>query len=144
MKIAINRESYIGFDLSDEAWAYIGLERSRYSESDINTPEFRTNPKLIECIEVLGERVNYSGWGETDLCIIEIPDEVDQWHIASSDGREYVREGPPIRLLETMQDNRYTIELNGEVLVERRTWELEYSDEYIYRFSMYGRENNSD
>lgn len=142
MKIAINNESYSVFDLSDEAWEYIGLKRSEHSDSDIDTPEFRTNPKLIECIEVLGDRVNYpSGWVETDISIIEIPDEVKQWHIAEYEGKEYVREGLPIELSETKQDNRYVIELNGKVLVSRQTWELDFSDEYYYRFSTYGQKN---
>ena len=59
MKIVISGRNYSGFGLSDEAWAYIGLNKSDYTKSDrSSSPKFRSNPKLVECVEVLGEPAN--------------------------------------------------------------------------------------
>ena len=58
MKIVINND-YGGFQLSDEAWNYLGLDpQDTNTRQRIDTPEFRSNPKLVECVEALGERAN--------------------------------------------------------------------------------------
>ena len=84
MKIVINT-CFGGYELSEKAYEYLGLPW------DGNGNEFeddRTNPKLIECVEKLGEEAN----GElAELHIIEIPDDV-KWEINDYDGYETVEE----------------------------------------------------
>lgn len=76
MKIVINR-SFGGFGLSKEAIDYLGY----------NTRN-RTDPKLVECVELLGSRAN----GEyAELKVVEIPDDVE-WYIREYDGMEEVHE----------------------------------------------------
>lgn len=82
MKIVINK-CYGGFGLSEAAKAEMGLPPGGY---DGNLD--RTDPKLIETVEKLGEAAN---GGFADLEIIEIPDEIE-WEIFDYDGIETVRE----------------------------------------------------
>ena len=86
MKIAINK-CYGGFTLSEEAYKFLGLEwdefGGKYSDDDS-----RTDPKLIECIETLGEKANGRF---AYLTVIEIPDDIE-WEIDSYDGVETVHE----------------------------------------------------
>lgn len=84
MKVVING-CYGGFSLSDEALAYLGIPGgSRYSYEDD-----RTNPKLVECVEKLGEAVNHDS--ATYLYVVEVPDDV-KWTITDYDGLEQVEE----------------------------------------------------
>lgn len=84
MKVVING-CYGGFSLSDEALAYLGIPGgSRYAYEDD-----RTNPKLVECVEKLGEAASH-GLGSS-LYVVEVPDDV-KWIITDYDGIEQVEE----------------------------------------------------
>lgn len=84
MKVVING-CYGGFSLSDEALAYLGIPGgSRFSYDDD-----RANPKLVECVEKLGEAVNHDS--ATYLYVVEVPDDV-KWTITDYDGLEQVEE----------------------------------------------------
>ena len=86
MKVVLNK-CYGGFSLSKEAYKYLGLKWDgygyKYSEYDK-----RTDPKLIKCVEKLGEKANGR---YADLRVVEIPDDV-VWEISSYDGIETVEE----------------------------------------------------
>lgn len=84
MKVVING-CYGGFSLSDEALAYLGIPGgSRFSYEDD-----RANPKLVECVEKLGEAVNHDS--ASCLYVVEVPDDV-KWTITDYDGIEQVEE----------------------------------------------------
>lgn len=82
-KVVING-CYGGYRLSETALDYLGLDHEdRYAfEND------RTNPKLVECVEKLGEAAStmYSA-----LYVVEVPDDV-KWTITEYDGIEQVEE----------------------------------------------------
>jgi len=84
MKVVINR-CYGGFQLSLEAYDYLGIPWDDYGFAFY---EDRANPKLVECVETLGEKANGRC---ARLKIVEIPDDV-KWHIAEYDGWEWVAE----------------------------------------------------
>lgn len=86
MKIVVNK-CYGGFSLSEKAYEFLGLEWDGfgYKYSDDN---LRTDTKLIECVETLGEEAN-GRWAR--LAVVEIPDDVD-WEIDNYDGIETIRE----------------------------------------------------
>lgn len=84
MKVVING-CYGGYSLSDEALAYLGIPGgSRYAYDDD-----RANPKLVECVEKLGEAASH-GLGSS-LYVVEVPDDV-KWIITDYDGVEQVEE----------------------------------------------------
>ena len=84
MKVVING-CYGGYSLSDEALAYLGIPGgSRYTYDDD-----RANPKLVECVEKLGEAASH-GLGSS-LYVVEVPDDVE-WTITDYDGIEQVEE----------------------------------------------------
>ena len=86
MKIVINT-CYGGFTLSKEAYEFLGLDydgREYDYEDDLN----RDDPKLIECVELLGDA---AAGNCAELKIVEIPDDVE-WCIEEYDGREKVAE----------------------------------------------------
>ena len=84
MKVVING-CYGGYSLSDEALAYRGIPGgSRYAYDDD-----RANPKLVECVEKLGEAVNHDS--ASYLYVVEVPDDV-KWTITDYDGLEQVEE----------------------------------------------------
>lgn len=86
MKIAVN-SCYGGFGLSKEAYDFLGLEWDNCGYH-YRADEMRTDPKLIECIEKLGEKAN----GQfASLRVVEIPDDVE-WEIEDYDGAEWVAE----------------------------------------------------
>lgn len=85
MKIAINT-SYGGFSLSKEAYEFLGMTWDGYGYA--YTDEKRTDQKLIECIETLGEKANGRC---ASLKVVDIPDDVN-WIINEYDGREAVEE----------------------------------------------------
>ena len=76
MKIVINR-CYGGFSVSDEVCKEMGLDYPHQAE------EYRTDPKLIELVETLGEKANGS---YARLQVVEIPDEATDYYIEDYDG----------------------------------------------------------
>jgi hypothetical protein len=85
MKIVIN-VCFGGYSLSAEAYSELGIPWDGYGyeyEGD------RTNPKLVEVVEKLGEEAADGRFSK--LKVIEIPDDVD-WYIDEYDGSETVRE----------------------------------------------------
>ena len=86
MKIVINT-CYGGFTLSKEAYDFLGLDyddREYDYEDDFN----RDDPRLIECVELLG---GAAAGNFAKLKIVEIPDDV-KWRIEEYDGKEKVVE----------------------------------------------------
>ena len=83
MKIVVNK-CYGGFGLSEAAYNFLGLEWDGYGYADIP----RNDPKLVECVETLGDKVNGRC---AQLCITEIPDDID-WVIEEYDEKEWVVE----------------------------------------------------
>lgn len=84
MKIVINK-CYGGYSLSREAYEFLGLT---WDDCGYEFSEDRSNPKLVECVETLGENAN----GDfAELRVVEIPDDVD-WEIEDYDGIEWVSE----------------------------------------------------
>lgn len=80
MKIVINR-CYGGFDLSEKAMKFLGVGSE--------WPDIaRNDPKLVECVEKLGEEANGT---YAELKVVEIPDDVN-WEIGEYDGLEWVEE----------------------------------------------------
>ena len=86
MKIVINT-SFGRFYLSKEACKFLGLECKEDEICDLFDND-RTNPKLIECVEQLGEAANGPC---SELKIVEIPDGA-QYIIADYDGKEHIAE----------------------------------------------------
>lgn len=84
MKIVINK-CYGGYSLSREAYEFLGLTWDDYG---YEFSEDRSNPKLVECVETLGESANGAF---AELEVVEIPDDVD-WEIEDYDGVEWVSE----------------------------------------------------
>ena len=84
MKIVINK-CYGGYSLSREAYEFLGLTWDDYGY-EFN--EDRSNPKLVECVETLGESASGAF---AELKVVEIPDDVD-WEIEDYDGVEWVSE----------------------------------------------------
>ena len=58
------------------------------TEFDTHCFENRINPKLIECIEMLGEKANGN---YASLKVVDIPDDVN-WTISEYDGKETIEE----------------------------------------------------
>ena len=86
MKVAINTH-WGGFALSKEAYDYLGIEWDGYGYK-YSAESKRNDPKLIECIETLGEKANGS---HAQIKIVEIPDDI-KWEIGNYDGKEWVEE----------------------------------------------------
>ena len=86
MKIVVNR-CYGGFSLSQKAYEFLGLKWDdfgfKYKDHDL-----RTDPKLIECVETLGEDAN-GRWAVLE--VVEIPDNIS-WEIDEYDGVETIHE----------------------------------------------------
>ena len=84
MKVVINR-CFGGYCLSEEAYNYLGM---RWDEFGFAFSEARNDPRLVECVETLGERAS----GDVaKLKVVEVPDNV-QWYISDYDGVEEVHE----------------------------------------------------
>lgn len=81
MKVIINR-CYGGFGLSEKAKQMLGIEYDFELEQD------RTNPKLVEVVEKLGEVANAK---YAELKVVEVPDDV-KWRIEDYDGMETIHE----------------------------------------------------
>ena len=88
MKIVINVR-FGGFGLSEKAYKYLGLKWDGYGYAySHNDDEERTDIKLVECVEKLGEEAS----GElAKLKVVEIPDGID-WYIHDYDGVEEIHE----------------------------------------------------
>lgn len=84
MKIVINK-CYGGFELSKKAYEYLGLAWDGYGYKYDNN---RADPKLVECVETLGD---IASGHLAELKVVEIPDDVD-WYIDEYDGVEWVAE----------------------------------------------------
>ena len=80
MKIVINR-CWGGFSLSQEAADYLGLEHGYVTVN-------RDDPKLVECVEALGDRANGKF---AELKVVEIPDGIE-WYIDNYEGMEKIHE----------------------------------------------------
>lgn len=81
MKIVINT-CFGGFGLSAEALAALGLE------SDSSLYDDRTNPRLIDVVERLGENADGP---HAELKVVEIPNGIE-WSIHEYDGTESIHE----------------------------------------------------
>ena len=88
IKIVINA-CFGGFRLSKEAYDYLGLEWDEYGDA-FSWPDGdrRTDPKLVECVETLGEKASGN---LSRLKVVEVPANVD-WSIEDYDGSETVCE----------------------------------------------------
>ena len=86
MKVVINR-CYGGFSLSEKAYEYLGIPWDEYGFK-CRDKEDRTNLKLVECVEKLGEDANGTF---AELKVVDIPDGVE-WEIEEYDGMEWVAE----------------------------------------------------
>ncbi len=86
MKIVLNK-CYGGFSLSEEAYKFLGLEWDGYGY-DYNSQEKRSDEKLVECVEALG---NKAGGRFSRLVVVEIPDDIE-FEIDSYDGVETLHE----------------------------------------------------
>ena len=86
MKVVINR-CFGGFGLSEKAYEFLGVEWDGFGYK-YNGYDFRTDTKLVECVETLGEEANgiYA-----ELKVVEIPDDVE-WEIDYYDGIETIHE----------------------------------------------------
>lgn len=86
MKVVINAD-FGGFSLSKEAFDFLSISFDRYGYKYADK-EMRDNPKLVECVEKLGEKAN-------GLCaklkVVEIPDDVE-WELYEYDGFESIHE----------------------------------------------------
>ena len=84
MKVVINK-CFGGYSLSKEAYKYLGLSWGGYG---YKFQDDRTNPKLVEVVEKLGEKAN----GQfADLKVVEIPNNIN-WFISDYDGIEKIEE----------------------------------------------------
>ena len=84
IKVVIN-DCFGGYGLSREAYEFLGMPWDNYGYA---YEDDRTNPKLIECVETLGERASGRC---ASLTVVEIPDNVD-WYIDDYDGSESIEE----------------------------------------------------
>lgn len=86
MKKIIINYCYGRFDLSIEALDFMGIKINDWPRINRNDPAFRENPKLVECVETLGDRVDTD---DSRLAIEEIPDNAE-WKIVSDNGWEEI------------------------------------------------------
>lgn len=84
MEIVINR-CYGGFSLSKSACERLGFDYP-YSHSYYDK-ELRSNPRLVECVRVLG---HFASGSYAKLAIVEIPSDVTDWEINDYDGAESI------------------------------------------------------
>jgi hypothetical protein len=76
---------YGGYALSEEAYKYLDLPWDGYGYEFDN---HRENPRLIEVVEVLGNKANGRS---ANLIVVEVPDDAE-WYIDEYDGYETIRE----------------------------------------------------
>lgn len=88
MKVVVNR-CFGGFSLSEAAYGELGIPWDGGSFGmGFAFKNDRTNPKLIEVVEKLGDAASGNC---ARLRVVEIPDGID-WEIDDYDGSETVRE----------------------------------------------------
>jgi hypothetical protein len=84
MKVVINK-CYGGYGLSKAAYKFL---RKKWDGYGFAFFEDRVNPKLVKCVEALGEEAD----GDcAKLKVVEIPDGVD-FEIKEHDGFEHIAE----------------------------------------------------
>lgn len=92
MKIAISK-SFGGFCLSEAAVEVCkagGLDINHYGHDSNRLDVPRNHPVLVQTIEGLGHKAS----GRlSEVGLVEIPDDVDDWYIIDYDGMESVHEG---------------------------------------------------
>lgn len=86
MKVVIN-SCFGGFSLSEKAYEYMGIPWDGHGHAFWRYNE-RTDPKLVECVEALGDEAN--GWA-AELKVVEIPDGIE-WVLDDYDGIETIHE----------------------------------------------------
>ena len=86
-RIVVNKK-FGGFSLSDYAVLLLEREGIDCQRGRRDDNEFRTDPKVIEVVEKLGQKANGSA---AALVVVDVPDDV-QWYIDGFDGVETVRE----------------------------------------------------
>lgn len=96
MKIAVNK-CFGGFALSKELYNILGIEWDGYGYLDNgdlgiksdNYLAYRSDPRLIEAIEKIGEEKASGALAK--VCIVDIPDGIE-WEIDEYDGIESIHE----------------------------------------------------
>ena len=96
MKVVISKCG--DFGLSDKAVQML-IDTGRFNEDDyfdFKTDEERTDPDLVNVIEILNSRYEDTGKFYSDLQVVEIPDDVE-WYIdtlidSGEDTYEIIRE----------------------------------------------------
>lgn len=83
MKVVIN-VCYGGFSVSRAVYEAMGREWDGYGYDFIDS---RTDPKLVEVIERLGNKANGSC---ANLHVVDIPDDATDWEISEYDGSEEI------------------------------------------------------
>jgi hypothetical protein len=73
--------------LSEKAYEFLGLEWDGYGYK-YSGYDLRTDAKLVECVETLGEKADGRF---AELKVVEIPDDVE-WEIDEYDGLETIHE----------------------------------------------------
>lgn len=85
MKVVINI-CYGGFGLSEAAYKMLGPEWDKYGF--VYNRDNRTDPKLVACVEELGDQASGRF---AKLTVVEIPDNIE-WEIEEYDGQEWISE----------------------------------------------------
>lgn len=88
MKIVLNK-CCGGYALSEEAYKYMGMEFSPYEKEigcGVAFENDRSNFKLVECVEVLGDKASDAC---SKLVVVEIPDGIS-YEINDDIGYEWV------------------------------------------------------
>lgn len=85
MKIVINTQG--NFSLSKKACEFLGIPCEKGGREFFEEDK-RIDPKLIECVEKLGEKANGCG---SRLKVVEIPDDVN-WVIKNWGREEWISE----------------------------------------------------
>lgn len=86
MKVVINK-CFGGFGLSQKAYEFLGLEWDGYGYK-YNDYDKRTDTRLVECVEALGEEASGTF---ANLKVVDIPDDI-KWEIDYYDGIETIHE----------------------------------------------------
>lgn len=84
IKVVINK-CFGGFSLSKEAYEFLGIPWDNFG---YKYNDNRTDPKLVDCIETLGDKANGMC---ANLRVVEIPIDI-KWSIEEYDGNEWIAE----------------------------------------------------
>lgn len=101
-KVVLNK-CFGGYSLSKEACDFLGLKFPEYGYG-YHYYNDRTNPRLVECVETLGEKAN---GGCADLEIEEYDDYNYDYYISEYDGAESLHLEPKVHKtkLQSMRTN---------------------------------------